>query len=92
MTRTWVIVLALAGCGGSSTERHDDAAIPIDAPVAIDAPVDAAKATPATQLTAAGGRISGGAYTMDVELGTGLSQAPTAGAGKTFQADTAVKP
>lgn len=96
MSKRWVLWIVLGASGGCASSRavpHDDAGPGSDAQV-IDAPrgTDAAQVTPAAQITPAAGRITGGTYTMDVQLGTPFSQKPAAAGAKTFQANSPVKP
>ncbi|MDB4957105.1 MAG: hypothetical protein JWO36_4674 [Myxococcales bacterium] len=79
---------ATVGCATSHSNRHDDAGVGSDSQT-IDA---ATHVTPSAQLTPAGGRMSGGVYHMDVQIGQPFSQQPTSATGKTFETNTAVKP
>ena len=90
MRQRWLLWFLL-GCGSSGGDHPEDARS-IDARAIDGAPADAAPVTPARDVTSAGGRITGGAYTMDVQLGGSFSQAPAKAAGTTFEANTAVKP
>lgn len=83
---------ALTACG-SVDKGHPDAAPDPDA--GVDAPPDAPMPMPSgnvRELPAAGGRVSGGGLTFDVELGHAFAQQETTGGGLTFTGQAAVKP
>ena len=82
------------GDGGTTTY---DAAKTIDAPMTTydampDAPVGPKAAPPGAEVNSAGGRVTGGGYTMDVQLGTPFSQQPATGGGNTFEGNAPIKP
>jgi hypothetical protein len=92
---------AMAACGSVKKGGDDggtiDASMIIDAPMTIydampDAKVGPTAAPPGAEVNSAGGRVTGGGYTMDVQLGTPFSQQPATGAGKTFEGNAPVKP
>jgi len=95
-----LLALACAACGSVSPTidagSHDDAGPTIDAnPNAPDAGVDAAvtpTGRPGTDLATAGGRISGGGYTVDVEVGLPIHQGPAGGGGNSVEGGAAIKP
>ena len=81
----WLSVcLAAAGCASSSMGGGDDArradaagtvdAGAIDAAPPADAAPDAASVRPGREIVSTGGRLRGGAITMDVELGHPVEQ------------------
>lgn len=89
---------ALIACGGATTAPPDaDIDAPIDAPdagVPIDAPPDAPPPPPPptrTELTG-GGRLTGGTFVMDVQLGHPISQAPASGGSTVADPASPVKP
>ena len=86
MTRTplWTAALLLA-CGCGSVTQTDDASPAIDAAAHGGPP-------PSAELPPASGRVSGGTYTLDVEVGLPFSQGPSVGGGYLIQASTTVKP
>jgi hypothetical protein len=85
--RFWAaLALALGACG--STAATSDASIdpvpdakPIDAgtDAAIDAPTDAAATGGSRIDLTAGGRLTGGTFTVDVQLGHSIAPQPIAG-------------
>lgn len=90
MRRWWTACAVTAALGCGSHHANEDARVtPADA--RTDAPAST-PAYPATQLAPSGGRVTGGGYTMDVQLGQPTSQAPASGGGKTIQANTPIKP
>lgn len=95
------LLLALIGCG--SAVPHDDAGPPDDAAVVdapIDAPVDAAidagieppPARSGAEITGAAGRLAGGGYQVDIQLGHPASQQPAAAGGYTVTGGALVAP
>ncbi len=88
------------GCGSAATTPDSDPpgadaagadADVIDAAVFDAAPDDARPATPGRELVGGHGRVSGGSITMEVQVGHGLSQAPTVKGTTTLQGAAAVK-
>jgi len=83
--RTAVLLLAVAGCGGR--------VVAIDAGSQGDAgPADAAPPGQAIDLTTAGGRMSGGTYTLDFQVGHATDQGRATGGTTTIEGGAAVKP
>jgi hypothetical protein len=66
--------------------------VAIDAPVVIDAPITPNVPPPTVELPAASGRVGGGGYTFDVEVGLPFHQGPSAGGGYLIEASPPVKP
>ncbi len=58
----------------------------------IDAGARPSSSPPAKQLTGAAGRVSGGGFTMDVQLGHAVSRRSSGGAGMSVSGDAVVKP
>ena len=50
------------------------------------------RVTPARELTAGGGRLTGGSFVMDVSLGPGVSTVRASGPGLVMEANVALKP
>jgi hypothetical protein len=75
-----LLVLALCACGGSSIEQSDAG------------PPDAQPFKPGREITAAGGRVSGGAFKMDVQVGHTVSQQPAVGGSKKIEGSAVIKP
>ena len=102
----WAVVATGAACG--SVTPKNDAAPPIDAAVidAVDAPppidatdaaIDAPDAMPAAsppgqELGAAGGRLTGATFTLDVQLGHPVGQQPIQGATLRLEGNAPIKP
>ena len=91
-----VLMLAAAGCGGSvaSPDAATQDAGPDATPV-VDAAVDAMpEGPPATgmDLTSAGGRATGGSYTLDFEIGHPLDQGKASGGSFVIEGGAAVNP
>ena len=84
---TLLAAIASAGCGGD-TASGDDAASQGDGAPPGDASVDASTPTASlwwgTGMGASGGRISGGGFTVDIQMGP-FKQAPMSGGGLTVQ-------
>src|SRR5688572_12086955 len=75
MKRALVLLLVSAGCASSSHTDPDGR--PVDATGPVDAPIDGASAQgfrPGAELVVAGGRVSGGSMTMEVEVGHWFEQ------------------
>jgi hypothetical protein len=78
------LVLAASGCGSS-----DDPADPPDAPEAPDAKPDGMGApssslrAPARGVSAGAGRLEGGPWTLDVQVGAAIEQRAARGGGWT---------
>jgi hypothetical protein len=87
------LVVCLGGCG-SSHPGTDDAARQIDAANVVDArPIDAPVSThTGIEITPASGRLQGGNYTLDVQVGHPTSQAPATGGGKQLEGNAPIKP
>jgi hypothetical protein len=90
-----LLVVVLGGCG--NVQAID--AAPDDAPPTPDAGVDAAPPAPdaaqaprAVDLAGAGGRVSGGTYTFDIQIGHPTDQGSAQGGTYTIEGGAAVKP
>jgi hypothetical protein len=89
-----ILVAALVGCGSVSGGRDPDASLdgtPPDIDAGVDAPV-AMVIGNVVDLGAAGGRVTGGGLTFDVQVGHPFSQQQATGGGLTFEGSAAVKP
>jgi hypothetical protein len=92
----WLSVVLVLGsaCGGESSSPPDAAAI--DGGGGADASsTDAgppAGAREAREIVSGGGRVTGGAMTMDVQLGHPVQQGPAAGGSLTVEGGAAIKP
>jgi len=76
----------LLACGDDGVRKLDDA------PLAPDAkPIDAG-VVPSNELTSGAQTVKGSRFSADVQIGHGLSQQPSTGATKRFEANSAVKP
>jgi hypothetical protein len=94
-----LIALASAACGsvsptidagpGGDGGNIDANTNPADA--GIDSGVGPT-GRPGNDLTNSGGRVSGGGYTVDVQLGHPFAQGPAAGGGTTIEGGAAIKP
>lgn len=51
----------------------------------------AASLRPARDIIAGSGRLSGGAFVMDAQVGQGTPQAPATGGARVIQGNTAIK-
>lgn len=101
--RSWkygiaLLAAALAACGSVTPKQQDaappdDAAIdaPIDAPDRIDAGIDAPVGSGA-ELGAGGGRMTGGTFTLDVQLGHPVGQQPITGPTLRLEGNAPIKP
>lgn len=75
-----VALLAAAACGSVSSNKDagppDDAPVdtPIDTPIDVPDRVDAGLAPPGAEFNASGGRMTGGTFSMDVQLGHPIGQ------------------
>ena len=76
----------LIACGDDGTRHLDDAPLQPDA-----RPIDAA-VVPAYDLTSGAQNVRGSRFSADVQIGHGISQQPSTGATKRFEANSAVKP
>jgi hypothetical protein len=90
------LALAVAGCA-SGNARAVDAGGTGGGPTADAAPpavIDAAAPppTPGQEIVGGGGRLSGGGFTMDVQVGHGVGQAPAVDAGLRLEGGAVVKP
>jgi hypothetical protein len=73
------IAIAIAACGGAVQDKPD-AAINPDVDAGIDAPVEPApRVPPGRELASAAGRLTGGTWTVDIQLGSLASQSNTSG-------------
>ncbi|HVK84453.1 MAG TPA: hypothetical protein VM513_10125 [Kofleriaceae bacterium] len=81
-----------AGSGSGSDARPPDGPPPDAQPP--DAPPDAtvSSAYPARELMSAGGRVTGGSLTVDVQLGHPIEQRAAGSGTKTFEGNAAIKP
>jgi hypothetical protein len=73
-----LVLLLVAGCASSSQTDPDGR--PVDAAGPVDAPIDGASAQgfrPGAELVVAGGRVSGGSRTMEIEVGHWFEQGET---------------
>jgi hypothetical protein len=89
----WLILTA-AACGDNNKVRRDDAGTGSDA-MPADAAVPDASVPPgysAREILSAGGRVTGGSLTVDVQLGHPIEQRATGSGAKTFEGNAAVKP
>ncbi len=92
--------LASTACGSVSPTYDagpgDDAGGTIDANTnPADAGIDSGtqpSSRTANELTNSGARITGGGYTVDVQLGHPFSQGPVSGGGTTVEGGAAIKP
>lgn len=86
------VVLGLGACG--SSHKGSDDARPDDARTTVDArPTDASVAVrTGVEIVPAGGRLTGGGYTLDVQVGHATSQAPATGGGKQVEGNAPIKP
>lgn len=91
-------LLAVAACGDNKAKR-DDAGTgsnmpPSDAAVDDAATPDATMipAYPAREIMSAGGRMTGGSLTVDVQLGHPIEQRAAGSGATTFEGNAAVKP
>ncbi len=92
--------LVSAACGGVTTKN--DAGTGGDAGDTIDASTNPADAgidsgtqpsgRSGNDLTNSGARVSGGGYTVDVQLGHPFAQGPASGGGTTVEGGAAIKP
>ena len=79
-----VLVLALAGCGKVESAGDAGAGAGADADADVgDAPVG----RPSQEISPGAGRMAGGAWTLDVQLGSTFDQ-PSAGGGWSFRGHT----
>ncbi len=96
------VILAAGACGGGG-QIHDarppedgapvtDAAPAIDSATPADAGVDAATARPGSDVSSAAGRMTGGGYTLDVQVGLPVDQRPASGGGHSFEGGAVIKP
>jgi hypothetical protein len=79
----FAVVLAHTGC-------PEDAATQNDAAPQDDAALDPVNRSGA-QLTPTSGRVSGGVYTLDVQIGHPFAQRPVTGGGTTVEGGAAIK-
>ena len=85
--------VTIAACGSSNNHHQDDAGMrPIDAMTDGAVAIDAASVTPAAELIPAGGRLTGGGFTMDVVVGAGVSPRPANGGSTSVQTNSSIKP
>jgi hypothetical protein len=99
MRARWLVFVFVCACGKVSTSNSDG---PVTTDANVDAPVQTAdarlpdampdKGTPGQELVSGGHHLTGGVYTMDVQIGNPFSQQPATGGGKTFQGNAPVKP
>jgi len=92
----------MAACGSVKNKNGDGGTIDartstIDAPMNVydampDAKIGPTAAPPGAEVNSASGRMTGGGYTMDVQLGTPFSQQPATGGGNTFEGNAPIKP
>jgi len=84
-----LLLFAASACGGTETatgmpdarpqgEPPPDAAVPVEVP---DAPPRPPSSPAAMELTSAGGRMNGGGYVLDFEIGQAIDQGPAGGGG-----------
>ncbi len=87
------LAVSAVGCGSGTPGVADDAGAPRDALVErTDAGLTAPAPRAARDVLPAGGRISGGAFIMDVTVGHGIKQTRTSNQGTSLEGNTAVKP
>jgi hypothetical protein len=90
-----LVICALAACGSVTRTNPEDGGPPEDA-AGFDAGVPDAQPqplpTPSRDIVGGAGRVSGATYTLDAEIGFGVSQQPTSGATYTMEGNAAVKP
>jgi hypothetical protein len=73
-----VLAVVAFGCGGSRSSRPDGGAVQADAMVATRADATVAgQAGGARRVVSGAGHLTGGAYKLDVIVGTGVSQGVT---------------
>lgn len=91
------LLLAAAACGDNKA-RRDDAGVPRDAGEDAHpddaAPPDATAipAYPSREIMSAGGRVTGGTMTMDVQLGHPIDQRKATSGSTAVEGNAAVKP
>jgi hypothetical protein len=93
------VVLVFAGCASSSSGSHPDAAqttdasvIDIDGGVDVDAPPAVAPPRPGQDIVSAGGRMSAGTVTMDVEIGLPVDQSEATNGTRKMRGAAVVNP
>jgi hypothetical protein len=93
-----VAIVCLAACG-NITRKQDDAGVRddtrIDTMMMVDAGIDAPPALPPTEsreIVNGAGRLTGATFTLDVQIGHGISQERASGATFTIEGNAAVKP
>jgi hypothetical protein len=89
---TLAVAPAIAACGGSNPPPAIDAGPAPDAP-----PVEPDAAPPAAaremrEVVGAGGRVTGGSLTMDVQVGHPIAQDKVSGGTLTVEGAAVVKP
>ena len=89
-----MLAFVIGSVGCHSSHPASDAARQIDARSVVDAGlVDApAGARTGLEITPASGRLKGGVYTLDVEVGHASSQGPATGGGKQLEGNAPIKP
>jgi hypothetical protein len=95
-TLALLVGLCVGACGGPVSAID---AAPADAPPVPDAgvdaappPPDAAEAPRTLDLTGAAGRVSGGTYTFDIQIGHPADQGSAQGGTYSIEGGAAVKP
>jgi hypothetical protein len=94
-----LVIVCVAACG-NITRKQDDAGIRDDAKIdatmmIVDAAIDAPPPLPPTEsreIVNGAGRLTGATFTMDVQIGHGVSQVRASGATFTIEGNAAVKP
>ncbi|MGH9886843.1 MAG: hypothetical protein ACREBE_15035 [bacterium] len=85
-------LFVISGCGNVARTQHD-AGAPDDA--AIDSPIappDTVVLREAREIVSGSTRMAGATYTLDIEVGHGVSQSAIAGATYQLEGNAAVKP
>ena len=89
------IVTVVCGCSSYESPKADGGVTP-----EVDAPIDMPDASvqpppppaPGRELAAAAGRMTGGAWTVDVHLGSVMSQSTITGGGWSVRGGTPIQP
>ena len=76
------VALLLASCGGEGGGEQPDAPEVPDAPVDSEMPPPPSQ-KPAGAVSAGAGRVTGGPWTVDVQIGAAIVQRPAQGGGWT---------
>ena len=89
------ILIAVCGCEGVETKQEDAGVMPpmpdADAAV-VDPPIDAPPPPPGRELAPAAGRLTGGTWTVDIQLGSVVSQSTISGGSWSVRGGTPIQP